>query len=179
MSLLLWLGSQLSSCWNNISLLGVFLTVFVLLVDLMKRGRRWSRCPPGPPSLPFLGTMLHVDFRRPHRSFGQLQKKYGNIFHLQNCWTNVVVLNGFRVVKEALVHRAEDFADRPYLPMYEHLGYGRDSEGIAIARYGHTWKELRKFTLSTLRNFGMGKRPLEERVKEEAGFLCSAIRSEK
>ncbi|KFO89947.1 Cytochrome P450 2D17, partial [Buceros rhinoceros silvestris] len=126
----------------------------------------------------------------------QLHKKYGNIFHLQNCWTNLVVLNGYKTVKEALVHRSEDFADRPYFPMYEHVGYGKKSEGkplgnghcpltlvqgglgIVVARYGHTWKEVRKFTLTTLRNFGMGKKSLEERVTEEAGFLCAAINSE-
>ncbi|NXJ79117.1 CP2DK protein, partial [Trogon melanurus] len=120
----------------------------------------------------------------------QFQKKYGNIYSLQNCWTNVVVLNGYKTVKEALVHRSEDFADRPYFPMYEHIGYGNKSEGkfpdvscsfitpgIVFARYGHVWKELRKFSLSTLRNFGMGKKSLEERVVEEAGFLCSAINS--
>ncbi|NXT45621.1 CP2DH protein, partial [Pluvianellus socialis] len=109
----------------------------------------------------------------------QLQKKFGNVFNLQNCWTNLVVLNGYKAVKEALVHRSEDFADRPYFPVYEHLGYGNKSEGIILARYGHTWKELRKFTLSTLRNFGMGKKSLEKRVTEEAGFLCSAVNSEK
>ncbi|NWS16813.1 CP2D3 protein, partial [Pachyramphus minor] len=120
----------------------------------------------------------------------QLQKKFGNIYNLQNCWTNVVVLNGYKTVKEALVHRSEDFADRPYFPIYEHVGYGKKSEGkhpdiscssiipgIVLARYGHVWKEIRKFTLSTLRNFGMGKKSLEERVVEEAGFLCSALKS--
>ncbi|NXH20004.1 CP2DH protein, partial [Bucco capensis] len=111
----------------------------------------------------------------------QLQKKYGNIFSLQNCWTNLVVLNGYKAVKEALVHKAEDFADRPYFPMYEQLGYGKKSEGkgVILARYGHVWKELRKFSLTTLRNFGMGKKSLEERVTEEAGFLCSAVESQK
>ncbi|NWW56341.1 CP2DH protein, partial [Ifrita kowaldi] len=122
----------------------------------------------------------------------QLQKKFGNIFSLQNCWTNLVVLNGYKTMKEALVHKSEDFADRPYFPIYEHMGYGENSQGnqmpdiscsstipgIVIARYGHVWKELRRFTLSTLRNFGMGKKSLEERVVEEAGFLCSAIKSE-
>ncbi|NXK35717.1 CP2DH protein, partial [Piprites chloris] len=107
----------------------------------------------------------------------QLQKKFGNIYNLQNCWTNLVVLNGYKAVKEALVHRSEDFADRPYLPIYEHLGYGKKSEGIVFARYGHVWKDLRKFTLSTLRSFGMGKQSLEERVIEEARFLCSAFQS--
>ncbi|NWI28893.1 CP2DH protein, partial [Sula dactylatra] len=121
----------------------------------------------------------------------QLHKKFGNVFNLQNCWTNLVVLNGYKTVKEALVHRSEDFADRPYFPVYEHLGYGKKSEGkapdiscssiipgIVIARYGHVWKELRKFTLTTLRNFGMGKKSLEERVTEEARFLCSAVNAE-
>ncbi|NWT82087.1 CP2DR protein, partial [Lanius ludovicianus] len=108
----------------------------------------------------------------------QLQKKFGNIFSLQNCWTNLVVLNGYKTVKEALVHKSEDFADRPCFPIYGHVGYGKDSEGIVVARYGHVWKEQRRFALSTLRNFGMGKKSLEERVVEEAGFLCSAIKSE-
>ncbi|NXO17456.1 CP2DR protein, partial [Oriolus oriolus] len=108
----------------------------------------------------------------------QLRKKFGNIFSLQNCWTNVVVLNGYETVKEALVHKSEDFADRPYFPIYEHVGYGKNSEGIVVARYGHVWKEQRRFALTTLRNFGMGKKSLEERVGDEAGFLCSAIKSE-
>ncbi|XP_029897411.1 cytochrome P450 2D17 isoform X2 [Aquila chrysaetos chrysaetos] len=129
MALLLWLQSQLSSCWSNISVLGVFLTVFTLLFDFMKRRKKWSHYPPGPVSLPFIGTMLYVDFRNPHLSFNQLHKKFGNIFNLQNCWSNLVVLNGYKTVKEALVHRSEDFADRPYFPVYEHLGYGNKSEG--------------------------------------------------
>ncbi|NXQ22950.1 CP2DK protein, partial [Peucedramus taeniatus] len=114
----------------------------------------------------------------------QLQKKYGNIFSLQNCWTNLVVLNGYKTVKEALVHKSEDFADRPHFAIYEHMGYGKNSEGNAVhlwivfARYGHVWKELRRSALSTLRNFGMGKKSLEEQVVEEAGFLCSEIKSE-
>uniref|UniRef100_A0A8C3Q999 Uncharacterized protein n=1 Tax=Geospiza parvula TaxID=87175 RepID=A0A8C3Q999_GEOPR len=178
MALLLWLGSQLSSIWSNISILGVFLIVFTLLLDFMKRRKTWSRYPPGPASLPFIGTMFSIDFRNPHRSFGQLQEKFGNIFSLQNCWTNVVVLNGYKTVKEALVHKSDDFADRPHFAIYEHMGYGKNCEGIVVARYGHVWKELRRFTLSTLRNFGMGKKSLEERVVEEAGFLCSEIESE-
>ncbi|XP_016159897.1 PREDICTED: cytochrome P450 2D14 [Ficedula albicollis] len=178
MALLLWLGSQLSSVWSNFSILGIFLAVFTVLLDLMKRRKKWSHYPPGPASLPFIGTMLSIDFHKPYHSFSQLQKKFGNIFSLQNCWTNVVVLNGYKTVKEALVHNSEVFADRPPFPVYEHMGYGENSEGVVVARYGHVWKELRRFTLTTLRNFGMGKKSLEERVVEEAGFLCSAIKSE-
>ncbi|NXX42216.1 CP2DE protein, partial [Tricholaema leucomelas] len=113
----------------------------------------------------------------------QLRKKYGDIYTLQNCWTNVVVLNGYKTVKEALVHKSEDFADRPHFAMYEHMGYSKKYQGkslgrVVMARYGHMWKEQRRFTLTTLRNFGMGKKTLEERVAEEARFLCSALNAE-
>ncbi|KAM7181802.1 cytochrome P450 2D17-like [Macrochelys suwanniensis] len=108
-----------------------------------------------------------------------LSKKYGNVFSLQNCWSNLIVVNAFKTVKEALVQKSEDFEDRPYFPIYEHLGYGENSKGVVLARYGHAWTEQRRFALSTLKSFGMGKKSLEQRVTEEAGFLCSTICSEK
>ncbi|KAM4022751.1 cytochrome P450 2D15-like [Anomaloglossus baeobatrachus] len=91
----------------------------------------------------------------------------------------MVVLNGFEVVKEALIINSEHSADRPRFPIYEKLGYVGDTKGIILAHYGSSWKEQRRFTLTTLRNFGMGKKSLEERVTEEAQCLCSEFKSQK
>nr|XP_033785234.1 cytochrome P450 2D15-like [Geotrypetes seraphini] len=175
---LLSVPRSLLSCCSNVTFLGLFLTVFVLLLDFLKRRKTWNRYPPGPSSIPFLGSMLQMDFRQPQVSFTQLSKKFGNIFSLQICWRNLVVLNGFEAMKEALINKSEDIADRPRFPLYEHMGICGNSAGLVLARYGRAWKDLRRFSLSTLRNFGMGKKSLEERIIEEAGFLNSAFESE-
>ncbi|XP_033019313.1 transcription factor 20 isoform X5 [Lacerta agilis] len=177
MDLLLSLPSLLTAVWNNPMLLGIFLAIFILAFDYMKRRKRWSHYPPGPVSLPFVGTILQIDFHNPHVSFTQLSKKYGNIYSLQNFWTNVVVLNGFKAVKEALVNKSEDFADRPFFPVYRQLGYGEVNQGLVMAQYSQAWKDQRRFTLSILRDFGMGKKSLEQLVTEEAGYLCSVFSS--
>ncbi|MXQ92388.1 hypothetical protein E5288_WYG001059 [Bos mutus] len=37
------------------------------------------------------------------------------------------------------------------------------------------WRERPRFSLSTLRNFGLGKKSLEQWVTEEASCLCTAF----
>lgn len=47
--------------------------------------------------------------------------------------------------------------------------------GVFLARYGPAWREQRRFSVSTLRNLGLGKKSLEQWVTEEAACLCAAF----
>ncbi|KAM6124086.1 cytochrome P450 2J4-like [Pterocles gutturalis] len=159
--------------WDSISIqmLLVFLVVFLLVADYIKH-RKPKNFPPRPFSLPFVGHLYLMNFRDPQSMMQKLIKKYGDIFSLEVGRTSFVFINGLRMVKEVLVNQVENFLDRPELPneIFNNKGL--------IASSGHLWKQQRRFTLTTLRNFGLGKRGLEERIQEECRYLMDAFRDE-
>ncbi|KAM6162200.1 cytochrome P450 2D16-like [Erethizon dorsatum] len=156
----------------------VAVAVFLLLVDLMHRRQRWAaRYPPGPMPVPGLGNLLQVDFQNVAYSFYKLRHQFGDVFSLQYAWAPVVVVNGLAAVQEALVNHGEDTSDRPPMPTNKLMGFGPRAQGIIRAPYGAGWREQRRFCVSTLRNFGLGKKSLEQWVTEEASCLCDAFAS--
>ncbi|XP_051891135.1 cytochrome P450 2D26-like isoform X2 [Pristis pectinata] len=171
------LSHLLPKLCDSFTVLAVFCAVFCLVFDFMKRRKTCENYPPGPRGLPFVGNILQVDLRNPHVSFSKLWKKYGEVVSLEFGWTNVVVLSGYKTLKEALVKKSEDFADRPAFPIYKKV-FERIGEGIVLARYGDWWKEQRRFSLQTLKNFGLGKKSLELRIVEEAGYLNQVFEGE-
>ncbi|NXY69419.1 CP2J2 protein, partial [Glareola pratincola] len=161
--------------WESISfqMLLIFLVVFLLVADYMKN-RKPKNFPPSPFRLPFLGHIHMANFSNPHIMVEKLTEKYGDVFHLQMGSMSFVCVNGLRLIKEVLVNQAENFLDRPEIPI--------DSEVFSkrglVSSNGHLWKQQRRFTLTTLRNFGLGKRSLEERIQEESQCLVDAFRDE-
>lgn len=59
----------------------------------------------------------------------QFRQRYGDVFSLQMAWKPVVVINGLKAVREVLVNCGEDTADRPPVPIFNHVGFGHNSQG--------------------------------------------------
>uniref|UniRef100_G3U4I4 Cytochrome P450 n=1 Tax=Loxodonta africana TaxID=9785 RepID=G3U4I4_LOXAF len=144
----------------------------LIILIAWKRISKGGKLPPGPMPLPFLGNILQVRTDTTFQSFMKLKEKYGPVFTVYMGPRPVVVLCGHEAVKEALVDQADDFSGRGELASIERNFLGH---GVALAN-GERWRILRRFSLTILRDFGMGKRSIEERIQEEAGYLLEALR---
>ncbi|KAL2101312.1 hypothetical protein ACEWY4_003073 [Coilia grayii] len=129
--------------------------------------------PPGPKGLPVLGNLLQLDLKRPYNTLCELSKKYGSVFTIYFGPKKVVVLAGYKTVKQALVNHADEFGERDITPLFHDLNQGH---GILFAN-GENWREMRRFALSNLRDFGMGKKGSEDKIIEETRCLMDVFES--
>ncbi|XP_014881167.1 cytochrome P450 2K1-like isoform X1 [Poecilia latipinna] len=157
------------------TVLGVGLLLIILYLVTVGSSRETGKEPPGPKPLPLLGNLLQLDLQRPYKTLCELSKKYGSVFTVYFGPKKVVVLTGYRTVREALVGYADEFGEREIPPMANDINKGH---GILFSN-GETWREMRRFALSTLKDFGMGKRGAEEKVLEECGHLIQMFESYK
>ncbi|XP_044518579.1 cytochrome P450 2C19-like isoform X4 [Gracilinanus agilis] len=156
---------------------GLLLCISCLLLFLAWKkdyGGR-GKLPPGPAPFPIIGNILQLDLKNVPESLCKLAKEYGPVFTLQMGFQRVVVLHGYKAVKEALIDHGDKFAARGSIPVFEFISQGL---GIVTSN-GERWKQLRRFALMTLRNFGMGKKSIEENVQEGAKLLVEAIKQTK
>ncbi|XP_069500735.1 cytochrome P450 2H2-like [Ambystoma mexicanum] len=131
--------------------------------------------PPGPRPLPLLGNLLQLRTANILDCLTKLQDTYGPVYTLYLGSQKVVMLCGFQAVKEALIDHGDHFTGRTEIPITKRTVKG---QGIFFSE-GELWKQVRRFSLTTLRNFGMGKRSIEERIQEEIQFLVEELRKTK
>ena len=106
---------ELSNILSNNVTTSTFLVILLILgyqLITNRTGSKHYHLPPGPFSLPVLGTFpfLGSDIREPLRS---LSKEYGDIFTVYFGSQKVIILNSYEAIKEAFVRKGNSFTGRP------------------------------------------------------------------
>ncbi|OCT81373.1 cytochrome P450 2K6 [Xenopus laevis] len=149
----------------------VLVLTVIYILNILRN--RMNNFPPGPKCWPLVGNVFSIDLKKPQRTYIELSKKYGPVFSVQIGRKKMVILVGYEMVKDALVNYAEEFGGRAYMPVTKNLEKGL---GITFSN-GENWKTMRRFTIATLKDFGMGKSTTEERIVEECSYLIQHFAS--
>ncbi|XP_063771254.1 cytochrome P450 2C5-like [Pseudophryne corroboree] len=160
---------------DPVTVLSITLCIFAALLYYGRRRNGYRNFPPGPTPLPIIGNMHIMDMNRPYETLHQLSEKYGSVYSVQLGEEKMVILTGYETVKDALVNHADEFSGRPRVPLFHEITKGH---GVIFSN-NESWKVMRRFTLSTLRDFGMGKETIENRIDEESDYLVEKINSYK
>ncbi|XP_052797930.1 cytochrome P450 2J6-like [Mya arenaria] len=142
----------------------VFISVFLFGLILLRRPRN---LPPGPLVLPFIGSILFFlgiqrKRKRLARVLNEQREKYGDIIYAEIDGIPNVFLQGYDVINEAFVKQGDVISDRPsWLKFVKEVT--KEGKGV-IWQSGHDWRLTRRFTIQTLRDFGVGKTSLEEKI---------------
>lgn len=138
-----------SSFFSGPLLAGILSLLFLYLYFSFQEKKKE---PPGPKPLPLLGNLLQLDVKRldsclfdvrdalSGKNVGfnplvsgeiilflllfQLSKKYGSVFTVYFAHKKVVVLAGYRAVKQALVNQGVEFGDRDITAIFHDFNKG-------------------------------------------------------
>uniref|UniRef100_A0A914P187 Cytochrome P450 n=1 Tax=Panagrolaimus davidi TaxID=227884 RepID=A0A914P187_9BILA len=138
----------------------------------------WKRkgLPPGPIPLPLIGNLLSIDKLGLENFFTDIKNKYGDIHTFWLGESPVVSINDVPTILETFIKDGDTFAGRPTnMLVTDMTRHGRNG---LIFTDGPIWREHRRFALHVLRDFGMGKNLMQERVLDEVSFLIDGVKKQ-
>ncbi|XP_077988402.1 cytochrome P450 2U1-like [Glandiceps talaboti] len=134
-----------------------------------------SNYPPGPWGLPILGSSIYLDPKEPHKRIVEIAKKYGPVFSIKLNGQASVNVTGMDAIREALVKRGAEFANRP--PWWVGQLFNPHHRGIVDGYFTDAWQRRRRFAHTTLRGFGFGKTSMESKIVEEIMALFDELKA--
>uniref|UniRef100_A0A914X0E0 Cytochrome P450 n=1 Tax=Plectus sambesii TaxID=2011161 RepID=A0A914X0E0_9BILA len=134
--------------------------------------KKVAKYPPGPTPLPLIGNLHQMEAVNTHKQFERWSKIYGPVFTVFFPAPTVIITQ-LPEIKEALVKNGDTFIDRPLGPVPQLFMYMKN--GGVLSSSGSSWREQRRFAVHTLRDFGMGRNVMEEKIMNSVETLFEQL----
>ncbi|CAD5219930.1 unnamed protein product [Bursaphelenchus okinawaensis] len=154
--------------------------LFLVVLGIAFYNCYWKRrgLPPGPMPAPLIGNAHQIaQYTSSEEALKFWSKKYGDVFTYWIGERPVVAVCEYNKIMHYFVKNGELFQDRPDDESYL-AAMGRGSFGV-INIGGEIWKSQRRFVLHTLRDFGLGKNLMEERIVEECEAMFQQLEKQR
>ncbi|QGA18020.1 hypothetical protein EYB26_005698 [Talaromyces marneffei] len=126
----------------DINSLVIASVIVVLLYLLLSIGKRDSRLPPGPPTLPIIGNIHLIPKAQPFLKFTELSKIYGGLFTLKVGPRTLAFITDRKIAREIFDKKSSISSNRPPMYVANELIGGHDHP--LIVPYGMKWRTNRR-----------------------------------
>ena len=156
--------------WQYLVLILLLLLVWKFFV--FKRPHKY---PPGPVFRIPIFRQIFYFYRGKIEGHRNLRKWYGDIYSYDTGSCGGIVISELNTMKKLLNHDAFSIREEHVAPpqikrVMQEIRGGEGEHGIATAS-GEDWKEQRRFTLKHLKDFGLGKKSMENLIIDEVKEL--------
>ncbi|KAI6227673.1 (pine wood nematode) hypothetical protein [Aphelenchoides fujianensis] len=153
----------------------VLFVLFGLLVWWEVHGKR-RHLPPGPFPLPALGNSLSLAAcSRYEEKFLEWRDAYGPLYTYWLGEQPIVAVCDADLAKRMFVDNGGDYVGRPTGANFQRYVKENKKGGVIFAE-GLFWVDQRRFAIRTLRDMGLAKHAMEERILEEIQTISENIR---
>ncbi|CAH9080169.1 unnamed protein product [Cuscuta epithymum] len=142
------LVSNLLSFFPFLSFTGFAIALYAEWKRKRSLSSRGAKLPPGPSTLPLIGSMHHLAGAFPLRRLRDLAEKHGPLIHVQLGEVSAVIASSPDMAKAIFKTHDLAFASRPKLMVPEIVGYNRSD--IVFSPYGDYWRQMRKICIVEL-----------------------------
>ncbi|KAH7695343.1 Protein CYP-33C1, partial [Aphelenchoides avenae] len=154
----------------------VFAPVFFIVFYNFYYKRR--NLPPGPTPLPLVGNLLDIVKQGSGEdAFIKWKRQFGDVYTYWMGEQPIVAVNDYSKIVDTFQKDSETFAGRTFAQELRVYVGGDVMRGVLLTE-GEVWRDQRRFALHVLRDFGMGKNLMQERVLDEVTGVISALKQD-
>uniref|UniRef100_A0A0N4ZM38 Cytochrome P450 n=1 Tax=Parastrongyloides trichosuri TaxID=131310 RepID=A0A0N4ZM38_PARTI len=134
--------------------------IFIYLFNFYKKVKS---LPPGPIPIPIFGNLFTCDIKNIHNWVLGLKKQYGSVFTIWLPYPQVIFAD-YDTINESLVANGDHFIGRNIYAFPEKMMHEKPNVGVIMSE-GDEWRDQRRLSVQILRNFGMSRTIIEDKIQ--------------